>query len=154
MVDTPNIPHDPDAEQIILGNCLLQESAAPLGDLTEAHFWSESNRRVAGAVRSLAEAKKPVTLMEAAAWLHANGNTVPASYVSALIDGVPIYPNLETYQDRLRKLAEERSVLREASNLSAGIGAGVTVEEVRERAQKIVEHTAPPAAKKSKLVYL
>lgn len=152
----PTIPHDPDAEQIILANCLLSETAAPLDGLTEAHFWSESNRRVMQAIRSLADTGKPVNLVEVAAWLHANGNTVPASYVSGLLDGVPqLTPQtLPHYSGRLNDSLEKRAVVREAAELAAQVTSGsVSVEEIRDRAAHLAESPPKPTEKKRKLAY-
>lgn len=151
------IPYDADAEQIILANCLLSETAAPLDGLTEAHFWSESNRRVMQAIRSLADGGKPVNLVEVAAWLHANGNSVPASYVSSLLDGVPqLTPQtLPHYSGRLNVACDKRSVQREASQLATdAAGGGISVEEIGARAAHLAEQAKPKVPeRKAKRLY-
>lgn len=150
------IPHDADAEQILLGNCLLSESVAALADLAEPHFYSTDNRKIFTALRSLADAKTPVNLVEVARWLQAHGNSVSPGYVASLGDtGIFTDATLDHYRERLRASLAQREMQREATSLSDRAASGnISVEEIHESAQRIADKSAPkPQAKKTILVY-
>src|SRR5690349_13557121 len=107
---------DLEAEKVILGNCLLQESAEPLGDLTEADFWSEQNRRVVRAIRALDEEGigwNSATVYER---VERDDHGVPASYVAALTDGVPQTKNLNRERQRIRECARRCQAIRKAQD--------------------------------------
>lgn len=139
-----NLPADLEAEKIILGNCLLTDSALPLGDLPETVFHSGQNRMIARSIRALAEKKIPVTILEVVRDLEANKSTVPASYVSELIDGISTNGTVEYYRKRLHELAEQREILQAGENIGAAIEHGESTEEIIERARTIVERATIP----------
>src|SRR5207253_1458792 len=54
-----DFPHDSEAEQVLLGYCLLGESASPLCGLDPTLFYSSANRQVAAEILALADAGEP-----------------------------------------------------------------------------------------------
>jgi hypothetical protein len=155
MPQLPTVPHDSDAEDIILGNCLLSESLDPLAELGEEHFYSKENQKVVFALRAIGDAARPINLPEVVKWLQDHGNSVSPSYVSDLAD-VPSLspPTLEHYRGRLRDALEQRAAMQQASDLAQASTAGATVEEIHDRAVRIVEQTAAkPQARKAKKLY-
>jgi hypothetical protein len=138
------IPCDLEAEKIVLGNCLLTDSAAPLADLTETVFYSDQHRKIAAAIRSLSAQKIPVSLLELTRELEARKSAVLPSYVSSLMDGIPsMNGSLEYYRKRVADLAQERAVLAEGINLGAAIERGESSEEIFRRAKTITEKYKP-----------
>ncbi len=153
----PTIPHDSDAEQMILGNCLLSESADLLAELSDAHFYSTENRKIYSAIRTLAESKTPINLPEVVKWLTEHGNSVSPSYVASLIDLPSLSRETMThYIERAQSSLGQRAAQVEASRLGESAASGASVEEIREHAQRIVEQTAPKLTvqKKGKVKYL
>ena len=148
MPQLPTIPHDSDAEEILLGNCLLSESLEPLADLGEEHFYSKDNQKILGAMRGLRDAARPLILPEVVGWLQDHSNGVSPSYVSGLTDIVKLSDaTLEHYRGRLRDALEQRAAMQQAATLAELGTSGATVEEIHDRAQKIVEQTTPKPAK-------
>lgn len=137
-------PSDLEAEKIILGNCLLTDSAVPLGDLPETVFHSSHNRMIARVIRTLAENKIPVTILEVVRDLEKNKSAVPASYVSGLIDGISTNGTVEYYRKRITELAGQREILQAGENLGAAIEHGESTDEIIERARTIVERAKLP----------
>ena len=147
---TSNIPADLQSEQIVLANCLLQGSVAPLGDLAPEQFFSEAHRKILTALRALAEKHQPIDTVQLNREL--TGTGVLPSELAALTDGVPSLTesSLAWYRDRLNTLHQERLTLRAGYEL----GQAVSATEIRERAAEIVEKAKPPAAaKKTKREY-
>lgn len=144
---TPSLPHDPDAEQVILAQCLLTESAEPLGDLGPQYFYSTSNAKICQAILALAEAKQPINFLEIYRHTQANNNGIPADYISGLTDGVPEVKDCERYRVRLRAKLQERSVLWEANALARAAESGESTVEIIERAEHLAA-SGKPAEKK------
>jgi len=144
---TPKLPADLEAEQVVLGNCILQQSVAPLGELTPEQFFSETHRKIAGALRALAEKHQPIDTVQLDREL--TGSGVLPSELAALTDGVPSLTesSLAWYRERLNTLHQERLTLRAGYEL----GQAVSATEIRERAAEIVEKAKAPTAKHKKV---
>jgi DnaB-like helicase N terminal domain len=145
---TTKVPQDADAEQIILAHCLVDQSPAPLGDLAENEFFSESNRKIVRAIAALAEASAPVNLVEVVRWMQEHGNGVLPSYVSGLSDGVPLLKDLTPYRTRIRDAAAARGTINEAWELGEAAKRG-DITEIAERAKKLTSRTDPPRGAKA-----
>jgi hypothetical protein len=90
-----DLPHDDDAEMMLLGNCILTESASPLSGLDPSIFYRGNNQRVAVEILAMAKAGEPVTLTRLAQRL--NGK-VPSSHLASLTDGMPVFSDLSFYR--------------------------------------------------------
>jgi hypothetical protein len=155
MPQLPTVPHDSDAEEIIIGNCLLAESLDPLADLGEQHFYSKDCQKVLGAMRAVLEAKKPLILPEVVAWLQNHGNSVSPSYVSELTS-VPSLSKetLDHYRGRLQDNLEKRLAIAQTAALAVSSSSGASIEDIHDEAQRIVDRTTRrPAGKKEKRIY-
>jgi replicative DNA helicase len=107
------LPHNPEAERTVLGAVLVDNqafnSAAEL--LTKEDFYRDAHRRIFDAMAALAERSQPIDLVtlkdelvrESA--LEAVGG---ASYLAALVDGVPRITNVEHWS----RIIKEKAVLR------------------------------------------
>lgn len=152
---TPSLPHDPDAELIILGNCLLSASREPLGELGPQHFYSTLHSKVAQAIIALAESGRPINTLELHRHFEEHKNGITASDIAALTDGVPeikpqAYPH---YQTRLVGKLEERSVLWEANALGRAAESGETAVQIVERAEQLAAKGKAPKEQKEKRAY-
>jgi len=146
-VAEPKVAHDPDAEHIILGNCFLQSSADPLGNLGEHEFFSEHNRKVYRAIVGIAAQKLPINITEVGRWIVDHRNGVPIPYLTALIDGVPEHADLSVYRGRIRDTAAERLALHEAWELGEAAKHGAPAAEVIKRAGRLAARAKPADAK-------
>jgi hypothetical protein len=150
---TPTLPHDADAEQIILANCFLAGSRAPLGDLGPQDFYSAQNAKIAQAIIALAEANQPINFLEVVRQLDANNNGVPASYVSGLTDGVPEVKDFKPFWGRITTRRQERGVMWEANALARAAESGESAVQIVERAEQLAAHGKPKEKKKDKRAY-
>ena len=151
---TSNIPADLDAEKIILGNCILQQSAAPLGDLTPGDFFSQKHQQIARAILGLASEDGPVDILQIERRVSGLGITL--SNLNALDDGIPIFEDqhLDRYRQRLKKLRVERDAISASFALGEAARQLAPLDELRERAADFLTKTAPQAAaKKTKAEY-
>lgn len=144
---TPSLPHDPDAEQIILANCFLSASREPLGDLDPQDFYSAQNAKIAQAIVALAESNQPINFLEVVRQLDAHNNGVPASYVSGLTDGIPEVKDIEPYRGRIRTSRQERGVMWEANALARAAESGESAVQIVERAEQLAAHAKPAERK-------
>jgi hypothetical protein len=143
---TSNIPADLQSEQIVLANCLLQGSVAPLGDLAPEQFFSEAHRKILTALRALAESHQPIDTVQLNREL--TGTGVLPSELAALTDGVPSLTesSLAWYRERIKTLHQERLTLSAAYELGQAAAEGAPVAEIRERASAVLEKTKPAKA--------
>src|SRR5438094_152852 len=115
------LPHDADAEKVLLGDCLLVESALPLLGLNPAFFYAGPNQRVAVEILAMADAEEPVTTVRLAQRLEGK---VPASYIADLTDGVPNLPDLSFYRRRVIECARHRRGASAAHALQQAYSSG------------------------------
>lgn len=146
--NTPNLPYDADAELILLGNCLFQESAEPLGGLAPHQFFSAAHRQIATAIHALAEKHQPIDTVQLARELTEAKAGVSPSEIASLTEGVPILTaaSLTWYRDRVKELHQQRLTLTAAYELGQAATQGSSVTEIRECAADILAKTAPAAA--------
>lgn len=88
------MPHNPEAEQALLGSILIDNHAADLliPTLRESDFFIAANRLVFAAMRELQEASKPVDTVSVADMLEQHGKLDEAGsidYLTELADSVP-----------------------------------------------------------------
>ena len=139
---TEKILSDLEAEKIVLGTCLLTESAAPLGDLAHDLFFSQHHKDIARAIQKLDESKTPINLFEVCRLLTEHKRDVPASYVTSLIDGVSPNGNVGYYRNIVAELARARAMLSEAWAMGQAHERGEDPEAILNRAKNIVERYA------------
>lgn len=150
-------PYDISVERMILGNCLLAESVAPLGDLQSQEFFSDRHKLIVEALRSLEERKIPINLIELDRYFtQAGSSTRPqTSYLTELPDSALPFTDKSAafYHGQIRSFAKERNLLEEAESLGQAAGRGATVTDIRDAAEKLLEKTKPAAEKAGKLLY-
>ncbi len=126
------IPHDIDAEKIVLGACLMSrravEQVADMG-LEPAHFYRPAHATIYDTARGLVDAGKPVDATSVNAELVKRGQSVAAGgtlYLVELVESVPSVANAGYYADiviaqaRLRRGLQ--AALRAAQICSEGRG--------------------------------
>jgi len=107
------LPHNPEAEQAVLGAVLLDNSlydqAAEL--LSESDFYEPANRKIFEKMEVLSSGSKAidlVTLRDELSKEQALDNIGGAGYLASLVDGVPQVSNLEHYA----RIVKEKALLR------------------------------------------
>lgn len=147
MMGAANQPHDLEAEKAVIGAVLASQKA--YGAVSQVlagpgDFYSEANRDVFRAVRSLSEDARPVdrvtVLREIDENLDLPGPTRKAlrNYVNELCSSLPTAANADRHAEAVRSLAFRRELMRLAASTeraaSEGEGRGVEAAEELHRA--------------------
>ncbi len=115
-------PHDEVAEQSVLGAILIDKDA--MVDVAEflrpGHFYRDANAMVYEAMMELYELHDPIDVVTVSAQLKKNGNikTVPASYVSDLVNVVPTSAHAEQYARIISENATKRRLVDAAAKIT------------------------------------
>jgi replicative DNA helicase len=138
------LPHNADAERIVLGAVLVDNaafnSAAEL--LARDDFYRESHRRIFDAMAALAERSQPIDLVTLKDEL-VRGSALEAvggaAYLAGLLDGVPRLHNVEQWG----RIIKEKAVLRNLIHASNRIAlscyeAEEEAAELLDRAEKAI----------------
>lgn len=117
------MPHNPDAEQALLGSILIDNRAADLliPTLRESDFYIAANRLVFSAMRSLQEASKPVDTVSVADMLELNGKLDEAGsidYLAQLAESVPSAASGDHYADIVKRDSLIRRVISAGNNIA------------------------------------
>jgi hypothetical protein len=117
---------------------MLQESAAPIGDLQPEHYYFPYNRKVCAKIRGLAA--KGVAISTATV---ADGLDVPTSYVSELTDGTwyADEESLALRRQRILKFFHYRSAYHANNKLSEALLTGDT-QQIRNARALVEKHMA------------
>ncbi len=127
-------PHNEEAEQAVIGGILLD---GKLPDLPVDCFYRGSHRVTMKAIQKLEMRQEPKDLVTVTEELKRMGKLEEAggaSYLGALVDGVPSTVNISMYAEIVRQAAEKRKVISSARDL-ADMGFDPTVT-----AQELVDH--------------
>lgn len=109
------LPHNEEAEQCVLGACLLEREAAKevVDSVYLNDFHQTSHQEIFKAIQSLAIKKMDIDCLSL-------GNAVPkelALYASRLYDSVPSATNIKTYIKILKAYSMRRRLIKEAISL-------------------------------------
>lgn len=117
------MPHNPEAEQALLGSILIDNHAADLliPTLRESDFFIAANRLVFAAMRELQEASKPVDTVSVADMLEQHGKLDEAGsidYLTELADSVPSAASGDHYADIVKRDSLIRRVISAGNNIA------------------------------------
>jgi hypothetical protein len=148
-----------EAERVILAGCLLAGNASPLGELQPDDFRLPNNQFVAQAIIALSSDGKLTELPLVCEWLSQYKPTVPASYVSGLLDGA-VSLDYVPYRERVLEASKYRAVIREANDVILAAQKGQPLERIQflaDRARRSAEtdfpaRTAPEGFESSRLI--
>ncbi len=137
-------PHDPEAEQSLLGSMLLSDDVIPeIAEVVQgSSFYSDTNRHIFDAIIELyskGEPADPITvsdkLMEAGV-LDAVGGK---SYIHTLVNVVPTAANAKYYAEIVEKNGLLRALIKVATEIaSLGYEPGTEVDRVLDRAESLI----------------
>jgi hypothetical protein len=139
--DPTSAPADRGAEQTILGNCLIQESAQPLGELAPEDFYWANNQKVARKIREFEARGEPVTITRVSE--HLNGSVSP-TYLAELTDGMPVRDDLTYYIKRIRQCAAYRKGAKNCELLQHAYLSG-DPERIAEAHELLADSAVPDA---------
>lgn len=123
-------PHDIQAEQAVLGACLLSADAARdvLDMLGPNDFYRPGHGLILGAVAAMAAASQPVDARTMVDYLEKAGNLARVGgpvYISQLLEAVPTAANAEWYAEIVRDRAQRRDLVTLGTRIAqAGYQAG------------------------------
>lgn len=116
-------PHSLEAERAILGGVLIEPDAlARVVDVVrDVDFYLERHRKIFGRLVAMSQAGKPLDLVLLADLFRAEGTLEEVgglSYLSSLIDAVPLTLNLVHYAGVVREKARQRRLLEIATEIT------------------------------------
>lgn len=137
-------PQNLEAEQAILGGMLIDNEAIcrAVELVGPDDFYREAHRKIYSSILGFFERNEPADLVTVADALKMSGeleNVGGASYLAALVDGVPTSANIASYA----RIVREKSVLRQLINgatdiVSRGYEEQGNVDEFLDGAEKII----------------
>lgn len=164
-------PHDTEAEQCVLGCCLLDDEAAlrALEIVTPFDFYRDAHRTVMAAVQVVNSRREPVDLATVAAELRRTGqleNVGGAEYLTAVVNKVPTaahvirYATIVAEKSLLRRMITEAAAIQDAA-YSNPANVGNALNDAASRITRIMDERLservgiqPMAARASGLVAL
>lgn len=123
-------PQNLDAEQAVLAAVLMDNQAinACMERIKAKDFYKEGHRLIYDQMVTLSEKGEPVDLVTLSSALQNSGRLDQAggaSYLSLLVDGVPVASNIESYV----KIIKEKSLLRELISTAGAIATDCYEQE-------------------------
>lgn len=130
VVDGRVPPHDLDAEAAVLSACLLDRDALDevVGALEPEHFYSEANKLIFEAVRSLAVEGSAVDSVTVSKWLRSREQILRVggpAYIARITDATPAVANVEDHAEIIRDLWRTRRAIA-IGHRYAALGYGAT----------------------------
>jgi replicative DNA helicase len=137
-------PHDIDAEEAVIGSCLINAEAfiqaAPI--ITTGDFYSERGSWCWEAMRRLADRDEPIDQITVANELDNMGkieNIGGAAYLSHLISIVPTSLDAEHYARIVARCSQARKLIECAGRIaSMGYSAGADIDTALRKAQELL----------------
>jgi len=147
-------PHDPAAEQAVLGSVLL--SARALAEvsvfLRPEHFYRPVHADIYRAALELAQSGEPVDALTVAAQLRKSGQLGKvggAAYLVTVMQGVPSAMNAETYARRVYDRWRQRQLIQIGQKMTAlgyaPAGDGAEVDALLAEADSYVRELGEPS---------
>ncbi len=137
-------PQNLEAEQAVLGGMLIDnESIHRVVEMLGAHdFYRDTHQRIFAAVLDLYNRSEPSDLVTVTNTLKAKGDLEAiggASYLAALVDGVPTAANIASYARIVREKSVLRQLIQGATDIvSRGFEEQGNVEEFLDDAERVI----------------
>lgn len=143
-MNTPELPHNLEAERVTLGSCLLNRDAvmSVATYLLPEHFYFERHTQIFAAALDLFSRREPVDIKTLFFELKARGHADGAgglTYLSELMDGVPTSYHVDYYARRVVEAAERRKGMQAGARIvSLFCDETVPVEDAQAKAQTLL----------------
>jgi hypothetical protein len=140
----PVLPCSLDAERVLLGVVLLDDTALPrVGRIiTASDFFKSANREVFKAMQKLAADGLPVELIGLCETLVGNADVIAAggaAFLAELSDGIPRVMHVARYAEIVREKSYLRRAVHAALEIqSAALKPGAEISEINKRAREMV----------------
>jgi replicative DNA helicase len=137
-------PQNLEAEQAVLGGMLIDNESIHrvVETLGSVDFYREAHQRVFAAVLDLYKRNEPSDLVTVTNALKAKGDLEAvggASYLAALVDGVPTAANIASYARIVREKSVLRQLIQGATDIvSRGFEEQGNVEEFLDDAERVI----------------
>jgi replicative DNA helicase len=144
-------PHDLDAEAAVLSAVMLDRDALDrvLETLEPEHFYSEANRLILEACKSLSLEGQPIDVVTVGSWLRSR-EQLPriggAAYLGQLVDATPAVANVVSHAKTVKEKWRIRRVIAVCQKYAAqGYGdVGITQEFIDQAEQEIYDIARTP----------
>lgn len=137
-------PQNLEAEQAVLGGMLIDNDAINrvVEVVSPDDFYRDSHQKIFGAIIELYNKNEPSDLVTLTDTLKARGELESvggASYLAALVDGVPTAANVTSYSKIVREKAVLRQLITGATDIvSRGYEEKGDIDEFLDNAEKII----------------
>lgn len=136
------IPHSSDAEQSVIGACLLNGSAIDeISTLKPEHFYVEAHREIYGVMVDMAAHGKSIdviTLAERISELGKDGVTGGLPYLGQIAQNTPSAANVKRYAELVQSKAIERQLLSAVEDIRAAVLSAGSTKDKLNKAQSLV----------------
>ena len=134
----PGPPKSVEAEECVLGSCLIDDAAFPLiaAVLTADDFWGENHRAIWQAMSRLHEQGKPTDWLMVIDSLPAQ----PAGLVPSLLNATPTSAHVEHYASVVARCAFNRRVIQAAGHIAQAAHRDEPIEDTAAAVHSIVQN--------------
>jgi len=136
-LDTVLPPYSLEAEQSVLGSCLLAGANALErieGMLTEQDFYRLEHQQIYSAIQRIANAGSPIDVITVAEAMEASGSLQRIGglpYLGSIAQNTPSAANIKRYAEIVKERSSQRSLLAIAENIRASCAApGANIPEI------------------------
>jgi replicative DNA helicase len=112
-------PYDLDAEEAVLGSCLIDSDCFQVLDIGAEDFFSEQNQYVFGAIRNIGDGIDQITVAQELARMNRLDEAGGAAYLSHLVSIVPTSLHAKHYEGIVKKCAFNRRLCSAAGHIES-----------------------------------
>ncbi|MBM3209627.1 replicative DNA helicase [Candidatus Shapirobacteria bacterium] len=144
MLEEKVPPHSDQAEESILGSCLIDKDAiiAVAEFLSPEHFYNENNGAIFKAILALYEGRSPIDIVTISEKLKKQKDLSRVggrAYLSELVNKVPTSAHAEEYGRLVKELWTKRQLISAAAKISSlAFDEGREAQEVLDKAEQEV----------------
>ncbi len=136
------IPHSTEAEQSVIGACLLNSSSIDeISTLKPEHFYIEAHREIFSVIVEMSSSGKQVdviTLAERISDLGKDGVTGGLPYIGEMAANTPGSSNVKRYAEIVQSKAVERQLLAAVEDIRAAVIANGSTKDKLNKAQSLI----------------
>lgn len=137
-------PHDPAAEQAVLGGILIDNTALDRVSLKPGDFYVRRHALIFRTMQRLAKEGTPIDVVTLHDALKAEPEQPPASYLAGLAEATPSAANIVEHAKIVKEQADRRSLIDLTGDIGQRAQAGEPVASLRENLLHRAANLADP----------
>ncbi|HBA85988.1 MAG TPA: hypothetical protein DCZ95_18035 [Verrucomicrobia bacterium] len=148
-------PHSTEIEQEVLSACLQGESTSVVGILSPSDFYTTSHQKIYQAIESLSKRMAPVDVLSVVDVLRSINELDAcggASYISSVMNNVPMAINLDHYCKVLKDKSAKRRMIQRCAELAISCYQDEEIGDIYERSKQIVTAADLPSIDRKRAV--